>query len=64
MRLFDDTMKALALNAYEMNNVYQKMVKESVMQKQSLRNIERSTDKIESGIESMEKMLSKLLDSL
>lgn len=30
MRLFDDTMKALALNAYEMNNVYQKMVKESV----------------------------------
>jgi len=23
-------MKALALNAYEMNNVYQKMIKESV----------------------------------
>ena len=64
MRLFDDTMKALALNAYEMNHVYGKMVKESVKQKNSLRNIEKSNDQIEKGIENMENMLSTLLDTL
>ena len=63
MRLFDDTMKALALNAYEMNHVYGKMVKESVKQKNSLRNIEKSNEEIEKGIENMENMLTSLLNT-
>ena len=63
MRLFDDTMKALALNAYEMNHVYGKMVKESVKQKNSLRYIEKSNEQIEKGIENMENILTSLLNT-
>ena len=64
MRLFNDTQAALALNAYEINQISETISTDLSRRNESLGKIEKQNESIDSSLTNMESLLSKLLESI
>lgn len=64
MRYFNDTMNALALNAYEINDFNEQIAHTLDVRNQKLKNMENYTSNLEESINKMEKLLNKIMESI
>ena len=64
MRLFNDTMSALALNAYEINNTSHKIHSALRYRNDKLGKMENYSYSIDSSLNNMEKILNKMMESI
>lgn len=57
-------MNALALNAYEIKEIQDTITEQLKVRNEKLGNMEKSTLKVESSLDNMERLLSKMMDSI
>ena len=64
MRLFNDTMGSLAMNAYDINDVSHKINNALQFRNEKLGKMESYSHSIDSSLSNMEKLLNKMMESI
>ncbi len=64
MRLFNDTMSALALNAYEINDIQNTISEQLQIRNTKLDKMEKSAINVEQSLTNMEKLISRMMETI
>ncbi len=64
MRLFNDTMSALALNAYEINEANEDISQALTFRNEKLIKMEAYTNTVDQSLDKMEHLLNKMMESI